>query len=703
MAQALRQPAPDSPAPAAASPAVKLRLVPEESTLTDAPTPDMQHRLLAVQLPTPSPILLKLLHLCQSEDTGMNELSELVGQDPAMTAKVLTVAHSAAFHRNQDQTLTLFQACSRLGTALIKVLVISESVLQTFNAFSHSIDADLRPFWRHSLTTAVLARELAKRLDNRVTEEAYLSGLLHDVGRLALVSATDNRFHDLFVTDDNDGLCAREQAAMGMTHVQASAWLLEKWHLDADLVESVSQHHADALLLVDTHPLTRILNLAHRLGEIPQDDLAQVAHLAGEQGLSSDDLKAVLQNASLQVEQIARDLGLQLSAPTVAPRATPAHRAPSSGALDDSQSQLAHDVFDRSVFNEMAMTLVGQRNMQSTLACMREHASALLQLENSAVFLLRDKPRMMVAASISERHRKPGPMSFGVDSHPPLALCVERRTVVFTQVDDEDTTALHQFMDADTLVLIPLVTSQSVFGVLVGAVPDELDAHLRGQSAKLQAFGVYAGLALARRHQADKLRRAQMAIARQEGRIELLRISRDVKQLIEQYAGSLPLGAVDLCTAAREMVQLLQDSQLIPDDIHIQSQLTDRQALVHGSADMIKQIIHMLLKNAWEAMPQGGEVLIEVGALIQRQGTLYTALTVSDNAVGTSTQSVQAELYEPLTPKTLNDQRMQSLGIVNYLSEKMLGQVKFTADEFGTRFEVLLPCARATPTTDTRP
>lgn len=653
---------------------------------------EIRSRLLAVQLPSPPQTLLKLLTLCQSEDTGMNELSALVGSDPAMTAKVLAVAHSAAFHRTDAQALTLFQACSRLGTALIKVLVISESVLQTFNAFRQAVGADLAPFWKHSLNVAVIARELAKRLDTALSDEAYLSGLLHDVGRLALMVAADADYQDLFDDDDDDELCQREQARIAMSHTQAGAWLLEKWHLDAALIESVAQHHADDVLLIDAKPLTRIVHLAHKLAAIPLNDLARVAHYAGAQGLSSDDMKAVLQTAALQVEQIARDLGLNLApAPVPAKRPKPAH----TDLPDAVQTKLAQDVFDRSVFNEMAMTLVGQRNLQATLNSMREHASALLQLEDCVVFLLRESHKMLVAASMNDNQRKVGPMSFGVESHAPMAQCVNARQVVFSRIEETSAHTLHQFMDAEEIVLVPLLTSQSVLGVLLASVPTELSAHIHQQPGKLTAFGIYAGLALARRHQADKLRRAQMAVARQEGRQELLRISREVKTLIEQYAGAFAFTSVDLCSAVRETVQLLQDSQLIADNVNIHSELTDRQALVHGSAEMIQQVTHILLKNAWESLPDGGDIQIEVGALVQRQGAMYTALSVSDNAIGASAQLVKAQLYEPVSGKAVDEQRMQGLNIVNFLVEKMGGYVKFNSDEFGSRFDVYLPCAKA--------
>ena len=77
-----------------------------------------------------------------------------------------------------------------LGTDMIKTLVISESVFQTFNSFPHSGSTDLRAFWKSSLSAAVMARALAKAMAYPHAEEAYLAGLLHNVGRLALLAST---------------------------------------------------------------------------------------------------------------------------------------------------------------------------------------------------------------------------------------------------------------------------------------------------------------------------------------------------------------------------------------------------------------------------------------------------------------------------------------------------------------------------------
>jgi len=107
-------------------------------------------------------ILGKLMEQCQNEDAGMSELAKLVSQDAGMTGKILSVAHSSAYHRG-GQKVGLEQSLLSLGIDMIKTLVISESVFQTFNSFDAFKNLDLRSFWKHSLAAAIIARRAAKK------------------------------------------------------------------------------------------------------------------------------------------------------------------------------------------------------------------------------------------------------------------------------------------------------------------------------------------------------------------------------------------------------------------------------------------------------------------------------------------------------------------------------------------------------------
>src|SRR5450830_621609 len=184
---------------------------------------DIRNRLLIARLPAMPQILIKLIEHLQADDLGMAELAALIANDAGMTAKILAVANSSAYHRVHRQ-VGLEPALMALGTDMIKTLVISESVFQTFNSFPHSGSADLRSFWKNSLTAAVIARDIAKRMDYPHIEEAYLAGLLHNVGRLALLATAPKEYAFNFTARDDEDLCAVEQRTLQITHSEAGAW-----------------------------------------------------------------------------------------------------------------------------------------------------------------------------------------------------------------------------------------------------------------------------------------------------------------------------------------------------------------------------------------------------------------------------------------------------------------------------------------------
>jgi len=660
------------------------------------PPEDIHQRLLVARLPSPPQTLMRLMLLCQSDDTGMAELSDLIASDPGLAAKVLSVAHSAAYHRSGTKSLTLLQAASTLGMSLIKVLVISESVFQTFNAFRQAGGVDLRYFWKHSLSVAVLARALADRQDSANSEEAYLTGLLHDVGRLALLAAVPERYTELFAQADEPSLCHQEQRELGMSHAEAGAWLLEHWHLGEAMIHAVLYHHDDTSQQKEAQPLARVVHLAHRLTALPLNKPFDGAPGVLEQGLTAEEVTAIIQKASLQVKQIARDLGVDISDTDLSPG--PGHAITRPAPLDAPQTQLAQEVLDRSVLNEMAMTLINLTSTNAALTSLRQHASALLQLEDAIVMLARDNQQTLVPVSMNEHHLDATPLTFDVTLDAPMAQCVAQRKVVFSKRHSPSASILLDVMQTNEVILLPLLTSQHCLGVLAAAVPPDLSPYIKTQLPTLQAFGVYAGLALSRRRLADKNRPAQTMSAKQAQQLEIKRVAQAVNLLVDSLSKATqaaPMAPVDLSLAVRDIVQLLQHRQLIPGNIDITSELPNRASWVQGSLGLIKQILLILIKNACESMPDGGQIVVNGGVLVQRDGGVYSALTVSDTGAGVK-EAIQAQLYEHMPNSARSEGEIHNFGlsVVNSLVDKMAGHLKFSASPTGTRFDILLPCAR---------
>ncbi len=646
---------------------------------------DIRNRLLVARLPSPPQTLLKLLSLCQSDDANINELADLIGNDPALSSKVLMVAHSAAYHRSDANPLSLLQACNRLGTALIKLLVISETVVQTFNGFNQAGGIDLRSFWKHSLSVALIARELAPRLDYALAEEAYLAGLLHDIGRLALLVAAPQQAQAMFGAPDNDALCEQEQQSLDMSHTEAGAWLLGRWRLSDQVVQSVLRHHDDANSLGENHGLARLIHLAHRLAAIPLDAPYAIDDFFCDQGLTAGDLLAVVQSAARQVDQVARDLGLDISAADVcASSALPTTAVP---PVTEVQAQMVQAVIDRSVLNEMAMTLIAQSSSDAALTQLRQHASALLQLEDGVVMLLRNNQQQLIPVSMNESHQVAAQLSYDLSRDVIFSTCISTRKLVFSGRQSRCAIALLNVLAADELVLIPLLSARNCLGVLAAAVPEELSRHIHSQAPMLQAFGTYAGLALSRRRQATMSPEVLSVISRHEQQLAL------TKMALEFSKQASPMGSTDLCLAVKGLVQRLQDNRLVPGNVKIRSQLNERATLVRGTTGLIQLLALLLVRNAFERMTSEGEIVISAGELAHRNGAMFSTLSVSDTAASSS-HVIQAELFEPVQMSSANDPLTPTLGNVNRMLETMAGYLNFKAGDSGTRFDILLPCAK---------
>jgi hypothetical protein len=361
-----------------------------------------------------------------------------------------------------------------------------------------------------------------------------------------------------------------------------------------------------------------------------------------------------------------------------------AKTAPSADLL---QSEMAQALFDRSVLNEMAMNLIGHRSNESALRHLRQYASALLQLENSVVMLLRSNQQQLVPVSMGEHHQAAVKLAYDMTKDVTFARCVETRKVVFSGRSSRCAIALLNVLDADELVLIPMISARNCIGILAAAVPADLSTHIRSQLPMLQAFGTYAGLALTRRRQSTMTPQTLDVISRHEQRQGLLKLVNELSAKTE------PMTSLDLCLVVSEVVQCLRDGRLIPGNIKIHCQLADRATVVRGSASMIKLITLTLIGSTFERMNREGDIVISAGGMAYRNGAMFTALTLSD-ATASSTQAIEKQLQERTCITAGNDVRGVSLAGITQMVEKMLGHLNYKAGASGTRFDILLPCAK---------
>jgi HD-like signal output (HDOD) protein/signal transduction histidine kinase len=691
---------------------------------------DIRNRLLIARLPAMPQILIKLIEHLQADDLGMPELAALISNDAGMTSKILAVANSSAYHR-AGRTVSLEQSLVALGTDMIKTLVISESVFQTFNSFPHSGSTDLRAFWKNSLSAAVIARALAQRMEYPQLEEAYLAGLLHNVGRLALLATAPKEYAFNFNARDDEDLCAVEQRTLQITHSEAGAWLIERWHLDSFLADSVLYHHEPSARLVSAHPLIRIVRLAHLMSTHEPDDEA-IAEAAQLCGLDLDEVLSIGASAARQVEKSAAQLGIELAGADDIP-APPAFAAPS---VDPVRQRLADEVRNLVLVSEVGQTFARQQGENGLLESMARSARILFDFDNTLVLLENPTGHALVGMPTGEQQRI---AEFSIPLQPggAVAEAALERKLAFVKRDNQSLSLaeeqLFRMLGTDSLVCLPLVAGGRCLGVMIGGLASWQVPNCQRRERFMQAFGVQAAGALetalserghARRqlaHVAEEYREASRRVvhevnnplsiiknylsvldgklAKREpvvGEMSILNEEIDrVGQLISGLADLQPTEAAHSTKVSQvvdDVLRLFRATEFVPPGVQIVTSGHEDAAEIDGDADVVKQILVNLVKNAVEALGAKGRIEIANRGHVNRDRVLYVELVVSDNGPGLAPH-VLANLFSAVRSTKDGAHHGLGLSIVHGLVKKINGVIACRSGSGGTTFEILLPAA----------
>ncbi len=699
------------------------------------PDQDIRNRLLIARLPAMPQILIKLLAHLQADDLGMPELAALVAKDAGMTGKILSVANSSAYHRTGRQP-NLEQAMVALGTDMIKTLVISDSVFQTFNSFPNSGATDLRAFWKNSLTAAVLARELARHLNYSQPEEAYLAGLLHNVGRLALLATAPKEYGFNFTARDDEDLCAVEQRTLQITHAEAGAWLIERWQLDSFLSDAVLYHHEPGERLEGAHPLIRIVRAAHLLSGHADDPdmMVEAAKLCDLEPEAADELLA---QAARQVERAAVHLGIDLAGADDIP-ALPAFAPPPP--VDPVQQRLTEEMRNLVLVSEIGQAFARQQGESGLLESMTRSARVLFDFENAAVLLENPTGHALVGAPTANQQRI-AEFSIPLSKGGAVAKAALERRLAFVHREGAPLglpeEQLLRMLGTESLVCVPLVSGARCIGVLIGGIASWQVPSCQKRERFMQSFGAQAASALenamlergqARRqlaHVAEEYREASRRVVhevnnplsiiknylsvldgkleRQEpvgGELSILneeidRVGQLVNSLTEvqpAVASSLERGvSADVAKVVEDVLRLFRATDFVPPNVEIVVSMSHEAGRVEGDPDILKQILVNLVKNAIEALSAtGGRIEIANRGHVNRERRLYLELVVSDTGPGLS-QEVLANLFSAVKSTKEGPHHGLGLSIVHSLVKKLNGHIACRSGKTGTSFEILLP------------
>lgn len=241
-------------------------------------------------LPPLPQVATQVLRVSADPDATAEDLRKVISMDQALTSQILKISNSAMFGMMREVT-TLTQAIMTLGFSTIKSVVIASSAKNLYHR--GTVGLQERLIWEHALVSAIASRAFAKSLKFPRVEEAFIGGLLHDIGKSVLGVKFPERYGALLRTVYNEGaVCQNLELEMfGFDHAMVGEALVSQWNLALSLQTAVRWHHDPIHASDDHRELAAIVALANHMALEQKVGIGDPAHLDGANQQAMEILK----------------------------------------------------------------------------------------------------------------------------------------------------------------------------------------------------------------------------------------------------------------------------------------------------------------------------------------------------------------------------------------------------------------------------
>lgn len=275
------------------------------------------------RLPTLSPVAMRLLRATAADDTSARDLVSIIKGDASLTAALLRALHRADLGVRRDVT-DIERAVTLLGFTAVRNVVLTVSVFEALTGSDQAPSAVTRrnALWTHNLGVACAAEALAVAGVTSVSaSEAFIGGLLHDVGKIALEACFPKSYARVIerVERQHCCICSAEQDVFGLDHTVAGKRLLSHWGVGPSIIECAWLHHEpmDAVPSGVSHPeLIAVVHLAdglvrqHGVGFSGYAGFVNLGNTAAHLGISEEALAKAMRQLPTRIAPLSGVMGL---------------------------------------------------------------------------------------------------------------------------------------------------------------------------------------------------------------------------------------------------------------------------------------------------------------------------------------------------------------------------------------------------------
>lgn len=214
------------------------------------------------RLPTMPEIVIEIIHSIDDDNIAIDSLVQQISNDIGISSSILKMANTHRFSMHGG-IASVHDAVMLIGFKHIRDMVCMAGLIDNFPQ-NKSTSFDYANFWRHSIGVGVCARVLAKHVLNKQlglnSDVAFISGMLHDIGELALIVAAPNEFNLAmeYRASHDCQIFEAEQAVLGLDHAQIGAHLARKWEFPQAICDAIEKYH-----MPDVAPTSHMADLIH--------------------------------------------------------------------------------------------------------------------------------------------------------------------------------------------------------------------------------------------------------------------------------------------------------------------------------------------------------------------------------------------------------------------------------------------------------
>ncbi len=496
------------------------------------------HIQRSLPLPSLPHILVKLIDACDDEDIPISTVAPLVAQDTSLSVRVLRLVNSTYF--GLDRTFSnLGQAVVFLGAGTIKNLAVTASVEQVFKGLGNHKTFKIGEFWYQSLLCASLGKRIGFAVNYTNTEEAYLSGLLHNIGHLVLFVNFPKEC--TLIQEEQlkgDESCTEEELQIGITHCEAGARLLKEWKIGPFIADAALYHHATVEQIQESFPLVKITYLANRISELEEAELYLGFRMGRDLfGLDRAQMQQIVAGAKEEVIEIAHELEVNIRIPSAAttrrPKNGKQHQPPGEGQRSEDNSkqfleknqELAQQIKKDSLLTGFLKRLIRREGKYPILATTEEIIRILFTSE-TVFFLLYDSETKKLKGYTSPENSYRDlvqDLVLSVDNSTSLilrSLTDNRIRTLFQGEEKSNNLAdvqLFNVVSGKGMMYVPMLMKKEWVGVIVLSVPEGKEKYVSRHHKQLQLIADQTAISLhlddMKQKEAHKLQAERMETA----------------------------------------------------------------------------------------------------------------------------------------------------------------------------------------------